>query len=451
MRVTAKKLRQALAKPASGAHIDEIESPFVKPQGPKMFGNTKDSEAFDPTKDPDRALSRAEIVDWLTSPGENRLGMAAFFEQLCLKLNETGVPVMRAMLSLQDRHPQIAARVVRWERGEKLHTQSFPLAEVDSPDYLNSPIFVIHEGASSVRRKLEGDPAEFDFDLLHELREIGATDYVAMALVFSDGSRHFVSWMTGQPGGFTVEQLAFLDKLMPLIRLRVELDHTQRIMSTFLTTYLGKGASERITAGTIHRNQGEELSAVLLFCDLRNFTAMADRLAPADVITILGEYYEAVAEPVEQRGGDIIKLMGDGLLCLFPYDPDDSGDCETHTACRAVESVRAAHARVLQIDPSHFPPDVGHLQAGFALHTGRVTFGNVGSRERLDFTAIGRAVNEVVRVEQLTKTLNHPVLATKAFADLHCEELVSVGHHHLRGVADEKELFALWDLMAPKA
>lgn len=391
--------------------------------------------------------SRNEVASWLATHGGKALGAADLWGQICERLTQTGFPIMRASISLHDPHPQIAARGFVWRPGKGVEEAAYLLAERDTNDYAHSPIKVIYDGASGVRRRLEGEHLQLDFPMLEEIRAQGGTDYVAMPLEFTDGSRHFISFTTDRPGGFTKDQLRLGYDLMPLICLRIELEHSQLVTRTFLNTYMGGRASERIIGGTIRRNQGEEIEAVLLYSDLRQFTHMADTLPADQVVQILGEYYESVADPIEEAGGDIIKMMGDGILAIFPVEPGDDPLRFSTAGCDAFGAAKKAMISLRHLKPVALPPGMTEVKAGFALHAGNVSFGNVGSKSRLDFTVIGSAVNEVVRVETLTKTLGHSILATEAFADLQCVDgLMSLGLHALRGVRVPKEIFTVMEI-----
>ncbi len=82
------------------------------------------------------------------------------------------------------------------------------------------------------------------------------------------------------------------------------------------------------------------------------------------------------------------------------------------------------------------------LEAGIALHYGDVVYGNIGSETRLDFTVIGRAVNEATRIEALCRTLDRPLLISAEFAKVcTCHPLSSLGHYRLRGVGAPQEIF----------
>jgi adenylate cyclase len=252
-----------------------------------------------------------------------------------------------------------------------------------------------------------------------------------------------MSFATKRAGGFSNEDLSLLDSLAPLIALRIELAHARRLTSTLLKTYLGAHAARRVEAGTIRRAEGDVIRAIIAFADLRSFTRMSNYLPPADIIAILSHYYEAVAEPLEARGGDINKLIGDGMLALFPLETDDPLYTNA-LASSVVQGVREAYDRLCAIPPEALPKGASKLRAGFALHVGEVTFGNVGSKSRLDFTVIGPAVNEAARLQLLTKELGRPLLISKAFSVLPCNiKFESVGTHELSGFDEKKEIFAL--------
>ena len=390
--------------------------------------------------------SRTPIASWLADHGGQNLGASALLDELASRLCDDGIPLDRVNLALQDHHPQISARGFRWSRGGGVEDATYPLRQTqDNREYTGSPVeAIIRRGVSGIRKQLAEVEITPDEDLYHGLKSQGFTDYVAMPLLFADGSRHFISWSTKSPGGFDTEQLTKLYDLLPLICMRFELDHARLVTETLLNTYHGRRASERIRGGNIRRNQGERIASILVFSDLRGFTRMADSHPPEAVTQALGEYYEAVAAPIEARGGDIIKMVGDGILAIFTFMDPMMGPCQNTQACEAVDAVLEAHANLKALKSKDLPDGIDELSAGFALHTGTVTFGNVGSSSRLDFTAIGPAVNEVTRVEDLTKTLGAPILATARFAALECEmDLVSLGHHALRGVREPQEIFTL--------
>ncbi len=390
---------------------------------------------------------KRSLETWLADHRGNAVDPVAFMTEFLDRLLAEGIPLFRVSLNLRDNHPQIAARGFTWVRGQEAQVTAFDFADRGSAGYLSSPIKLIHDGLAGLRRNLEGDPDQFDFPVLAEFRAAGATDYVAMAMPFTDGSRHYASWTTDRPGGFTTEHLTRIDEIMPFFSLRVELEHARQSTRQLMHTYLGEQAATRVMSGLIRRGEGEGIHAIVLFCDLRGFTRLVEQSKPAEVIDTLSLFYEAVAEPVAAFGGDIVKMMGDGILAIFPLDASAPRNRIDRTACGAIAAVKRAIANLKSIKPNELPGDVNELRAGFALHVGEITFGNIGSLDRLDFTVIGPAVNEAVRAEQLTKKLELPLVTTDAFADLDCTvALRSLGFHVLRGVPKPVEIFTLDEL-----
>lgn len=385
----------------------------------------------------------AHLRAWLLDHGGTPWTDEQFVSGFCRELQESGFGIFRVMIALSDAHPQVWGRIVIWRDDQEVQVVNESYENYRNEEYLQGPMPVIHGGAAAIRRRLTGNHVQRDFPIVPWLESLGATDYVAMALPFSDGSRHFMSFATKRPGGFSFDDLATLDSLMPLVALRIEISHARRLNSTLLRTYLGSQAAQRVEGGRIRRAEGEVLGAIVAFADLRGFTRLTNRLSPHDVITVLSHYYEAVAEPLEKRGADINKLIGDGMLALFPIESQEPVYL-TALATSAIQAVREAHERLVAIAPEALPQGVDKLRAGFALHVGEVTFGNVGSKSRLDFTMIGPAVNEAQRVQLLTKSLGRTLLLSKAFAALPCcVAFEHVGRHELAGFPEPKEIFAL--------
>jgi len=394
------------------------------------------------TKGPTHSWAKASIATWLADHQGGEVDGQALFSGFCERIVEAGIPLYRVSLNLRDSHPQISARGFFWVREKGFDTAAYNYQGQQTSGYLDSPIRVIHDGAGALRRHLTGADAVLDFPILEELKETGATDFVAMPLIFADGSRQYISFTTDRAKGFKSAELKHLDELLPLFSLRVELGHTRYTARTLMESYLGRQAARRVLAGAIRRGEGESIKAIVLFADLRNFTKLVSQYTPNEVVDTLSHYYDALARPVEQFGGDIVKMMGDGLLAIFPVEPGAAGDKIDRTACGAVAAVKLAAKNLAAVGAEQLPEGLDRLRAGFALHYGEITFGNIGSHDRLDFTVIGPAVNEAVRAEQLTKRLELPLVATDSFAGLDCDiEFRSLGFHVLRGVPKPVEMF----------
>jgi adenylate cyclase len=385
------------------------------------------------------ALADSAAAHFLADHRGEGLTIEAIVEGLGTRVISDGLPLHRVAVNLSDYHPEVIGRAYAWTRGKGMEITDRAYTPKRNETYWASPIRIIAEGAEGLRRRLEEPGAVLDFAITRELQAQGATDYVAMALVFSDTTRHFASWTTDRPGGFTTEEVTFFDLILPLMCMRLELAHARRITEQLLTTYLGSDATRRIISGNIRRSLGEDINSVIFYCDLRGFTRLTDTLQPSEVISILGEYYDAVGGAVRLHGGDVIKMIGDGMIAIFPINESMSAD---RAAREALDAAREARHALETIPPERLPDGVDRLAAGFALHVGQVTFGNIGSRDRLDFTVIGPAVNEVSRIEPLTKVLGHSILLTEAFVKLPTGiEVKSLGSHNLRGVREPREIF----------
>ena len=388
-------------------------------------------------------LAASAAARWLADYRGQPLVIEEIVKQVFDHVRADGIALMRFGVNLSDYHPAVIGRAYVWEQDVGLEITDGAYTPKRSDVYLDSPIRIIDEGADGLRRRLDGPDAQLDFPIVRELKERGATDYVGVALEFSDGTRHFASWVSNRVGGFTGDELNLLDALLPLLSVRLELAHSRRVIQQLLTTYLGSDATRRIMSGEIRRSLGEDISAVIFYCDLRGFTRMTDTLSPPEIIAVLGEYFDASAGTVRARGGDVIKLIGDGMIAIFRVSAELPA---ARAAAEAVEAAREARAALAAVPGERLPQSVAGLRAGFALNVGQVTFGNIGSRDRLDFTVIGPAVNEAVRIEPLTKVLGQSILMTSDFARLSKDPAIrSLGFHVLRGVREPREIFALAD------
>jgi adenylate cyclase len=249
----------------------------------------------------------------------------------------------------------------------------------------------------------------------------------------------WIAFAASDKGGFRDDDLNLLSKIAPLLSLRVQLIAAQLASESLLEVYLGKNASRRVLDGAFRRGGGEEIEAAIWFCDMRGFTSLSDRTPAREVVAVLDAYFEIVAAAVEEQGGEILKFIGDAMLAVFPV-----GAAGAEQSCRsalaaglsALEAVRAWRERSRH-----------EVELGIALHLGRVMYGNIGGRDRLDFTVIGASVNEVCRVESLCKDVGVPLLMTNEVAEaLGREDVVSLGFHALKGVGERREILTVRSL-----
>jgi adenylate cyclase len=379
-----------------------------------------------------------ELSGWLAREARFFAGNLELFERYCAKVGEVGVPLDRSWLHIRTLHPQYAGMSRLWTRGvgvvERYLEHGFESTDI----YLSSPIKFAVEERKTGRWRLDSD-APLPSRTLDELREAGYTDYVVAPLLYSDGTANALSWATRASGGFSSDDLRLFQDLMPDYAVIAEIKSLRRFAINMLRTYAGREPGELILKGQIRRGDVRTITAALMLVDLRDFTQMSDMLAPVDVIKTLNRYFDCVMQPVSERGGEVMELMGDGILAIF----NDNVDGGPTKACQqaidaAMEGIEALR-RSNESNPDGAPP----LVAGFALHHGTVAYGNIGSGDRLDFTVIGRDVNLTSRIERLCRELGRQVIMSGEFVKLLQQPMFEIGHFALRGFPQMQLLFGL--------
>jgi len=381
------------------------------------------------------------IDRWILGEGPHIDSEVELFDELCWRLLGDGVPLWRATLHMGTLHPLIRGVGARWLRELKI-IEEFRILHGNEAtrEYLQSPIRATIERGTPFRRRLVRDTPEYP--LLSKLRKAGATDYFAVALNRTFRLFPVVSWATDRPSGFSDADIAALEDINPALAAIVETRAVRRISANLLDTYLGRQAGRRILAGQIRRAEGERLRAVIMMTDLRGFTALSDRLPGDEVIELLDDYFDAIATPIENRKGEILKFIGDGMLAIFPAEDDDDF---SQSSVHALEAATEGLARLDAVNQTRRRVGRTELRIGIGLHLGEVIYGNVGSASRLDFTVIGPAVNLASRIEDLTKRLGRPMLFSSAFARICPRPLVSLGLQPVRGLSEPEEVFGLPD------
>ena len=357
------------------------------------------------------------------------------------------MPLARANVVIDTLHPVYQGRAFTWKR-EKIETMlsEFGRSDENEERWERSPFYRLElSGEQLFRRRLTAETIS-EFPVFADLKTEAITDYIAMANRFAaegmvgEMDCVYSSWATDLPQGFDDTIVGDLARLMPSFALAMKSASLARIAGTLVETYLGRDAGRKVLAGSIRRGVADRIEAVLWFSDLRNYTRISDSAEPEQIIPLLNEYADAILSAINDCGGDILKLMGDGTLAIFTADARASA---CHAALAAAESARAAVALVNQRRSGDNLPTTDMY---LGLHIGEVYYGNIGSRERLDFTVVGPAVNEVSRIAGLCRSVDQPLLVSSAFASAIGEPktlLVSVGRYALRGVGKPQDLYTL--------
>jgi adenylate cyclase len=379
--------------------------------------------------------------EWLSGPGRFVGDVSELLGSLCRLLLEEGLPLKRVNLALHTLHPEMVGTGYTWNPSlERPRQVWLPRGEYQSERYLNSPLPVIAREKRPLRRRLEGEQAVLDFTILKDLRAEGMTDYVVLPLIFTTGQAHALSLATATPGGFADAELLAVESLLPIFAALLEVHETRRMTTTLLSTYLGQRTGEEVLRGHIVRGAGRHLEAALWFCDLRDFTSIGATVSPEALVDLLNAYFDCMAEAVHARGGEILKFIGDAMLAIFPIGPDLS----RQEACqRALLAAQDAIAQLQVLSHTRAEGNRLFLQGDIALHVGKVMYGNIGSRQRLDFTVIGPAVNLLSRLEKLCSEQGCPLVFSREFAQELEQPVRSLGTFQLKGVPEPQEVFVL--------
>jgi adenylate cyclase len=263
--------------------------------------------------------------------------------------------------------------------------------------------------------------------------------YAIGPLVFSDGTANAVSWATDQLAGFSSDDLQLFEEILPTYSAILELKSLRRFAANVLSTYVGREPGDLILRGQIRRGDVRTITAALMIVDLRDFTSMSDALAPPAVIETLNHYFDCVIPPIKKRGGEVMEMMGDGILAIF----NENSERGPREACRVAFEAATEGLDALAKVNQRVSTARQELKAGVALHHGRVSYGNIGAGDRLDFTVIGPDVNLTSRIERLCRQLDRPLIMSKNFVDRLDLPMFEIGHFSLRGFSRMQLLYGL--------
>ena len=377
-----------------------------------------------------------QVSEWLLSSRNSYGRHSLFIDGYARQLRDVGIPLDRMSLHLRQLNPQLRARTFLWNRDAGGTVELGRQYGIEVTDvYLRSPVRPIFEGGSAIERRLNEPPAEDDFLILEELRKQGIVHYLMLPLPLWVLGPAAISIGTREEEGFSADDLALVEHTNAVFGTALELQETRQLARTLLDTYVGRNAGERILNGAIRRGITEDIHAIIFYCDLRNFTPFSESNDQARVVEVLNRYFDAVAEPVQRHGGEILKFIGDGMLAIYPCPANHITNCTAASA--ALSAAREAQAAMEALAAEE--PEL-ELACGIALHVGDVQFGNIGALDRLDFTVIGPAVNLVTRIEPFSKEAPGRIVVSREFADREGSAFESLGVQSLKGISEPKEI-----------
>lgn len=394
----------------------------------------------------------ASLRDWIVEEGLEGAEFGPFVEMLCLRLVDAGLPLLRVNMSMRAQHPEIGGFAHRWNRETGMIREDYFRGPGVVTGWDQSPLRVLIEGPDmEIRHRIRPEDRPFTFPMFDELAAMGATDYFAQQLDFSNpgvprpvdyrgNTGLLASWTADAPGGFSDRDLDDLRALLPTLGLAFKAGSNFLTARDLLSVYLGADAGGRVISGGILRGSVDTIRTAILYFDLQGFTRLSETLPPETLIALLNDYFGEAVRIVDEHRGQVLKFMGDGLLAIFP----EIGEGQSRLAAiDAVNVIRDGMARINDRRRTDGLPVTGFSAA---IHAGEVLYGNIGGASRLDFTVIGPAVNAASRILGMCSALDQTILISGLVARPALAQrpaLVSLGQYRLRGVADRIELFTL--------
>ena len=362
------------------------------------------------------AMPLAPTLAWLLDAAAETPTPELFLANLGQRLIGDGAPLSGGALTLASPHPLIARRTWLWraESGQVIEALGF--------------VAGAHAAAGAAGPRARPDGAGF-----RASRPARSMKTPSGRARTARGSR----WIG--PRAFKAREAGRLREAARFAAAPLAALAARATLTAALEAYLGRRSAGRVMSGELRRGAGETIEAALLFADLRGFTALSETSPPAAVIAALDAWFDRIAGAVHAFGGEVLKFMGDGVLAIFPVQGPSA-----ETACEAaLNAVAAATSGMAHLDAARGREGLPPLPFGAALHVGEMVWGNIGAADRLDFTAIGPAVNLVSRLEGLCRPLDRAVLASGAFAAESAARLVPLGEHALRGIAAPCAVFTV--------
>ena len=374
--------------------------------------------------DDDCMIPRVQLpsaLSWLIDEASTVPNPDRFLTALGARLVSDGLPLAGGALTLAAPHPIIAQRAWLWRAGTEAVIEALGFGALNSAG---------SEQGNAGRDWLAG----LGTGLIHEYVVGPAADRSTSG---PRSDNPVLGWAVAR--SLTETESSLLQEVARFAAAPLAVLAARSTLAALLEAYLGRRSAAQVLAGRLRRETGETIQAVLLYGDLRGFTQLSETMAPEAVVGALGAWFDRIAGAVHAFGGEVLKFIGDGVLAIFPIGQrDPSAACDA-----ALRAIAAARVGMVHLDAARAEEGLPPLPFGIALHLGEMLWGNIGTADRLDFTAIGSAVNLVVRLEALCRPLGRSVLVSGAVAAETTVALTPLGEHVLRGLAAPCAVFAL--------
>jgi adenylate cyclase len=396
----------------------------------------------------DRKLQ--ELATWITEAGLAGGSETDLLAGFCDRAVAAGLPLGSLIIVLDTLHPTHEGHAVRWRRNAP-ETEFIEYARTNrggeaADNWRRSTFYELFtSGETYMRARLTEETAARYYNLDLD-RCAGMTEFLGVLTRFGpsgtigDMDCLYSAWYTDLGRGFDDAEIAAIKRLVPFLAGAIKSVSLGRVARNLAETYLGRDASQLVLSGRIERGIADRIEAVLWFSDLSGYTRITDSAPPEQIIPLLNDYADVIVSAIREQGGDVLKLIGDGVLAIFTSE-DSSKACAA-----AIAAVLAAEQGIAALNERRAAEQLPTTRMYVGLHIGDVFFGNIGSKERLDFTVVGPAVNEASRIAAMCRSADQKMLVSATFAAALRNAgppMVSVGRYALRGVKQPQELFTL--------
>src|ERR1700737_1251736 len=362
---------------------------------------------------------RLHLMNWLVSQGLTGVPENDLIRGFCERCRAAGLDLSRGLVFIDTLHPIFEGRGFRWNDTETNESDSFEYGSTSegnaAQNWRRSTFYHMLENGHDELQIDLADCASLDFSLIDELAAKGHRHFLAFVHRFGEAGTIgemdcvYSYWLTRRAEGFSEQALSALRDLVPVLGLAIKSAAQVDIARTLGRVYLGRDASEQVLRGRISRGVTERINAVLWFSDLRGSTAISESIGPDEIIPFLNDYAQAAIDAIHDEGGDVLKLIGDGVLAMFT---NEDVTAAKRVALRAEHRFRRNIAALNARRAAEVRPTTS---AYVGLHVGEVFYGNIGAEHGVDLTVVGPAVNEVSRIASMCRSVDRELLTSSDF------------------------------------
>ena len=397
-------------------------------------------------KDTDQAY--ATVLELLHTRSLKGWEIPDLLGELAECLSALGMRLCRIHIGRPILHPLFAVGAYTWYQNKKVEFDSYTRGADEERAFRESPVFpTFTSGQNEGRYRIRAGSDSDRFPLFVRVAAEGGTDYFLQLKGYPNRSGGtpvgqegiLISWISSEPEGFSSEEIELLRRLHNPLCVEINNLTHKLLVRDILHAYLGNLSADRVYAGQIQRGDGDVIEAVILFCDLRGSSKLAEHYDLDGFLGVLNEYYDATAGAVLDGGGEVLRYIGDASLAIFPINryPDGKEACRAALQAALDAVVRGDRLNTNRIERGELP-----IEFGIGLHYGTVVYGNIGTADRIEFTVIGKAANEAARIEAQCKELKETILVSDTFAKHLEQPWRSHGHFELRNIGRPIEIFS---------